>query len=114
MLDDAALARLRELDPDGSTGLVMRVLHTYAASLERLIDELRHARRGGQCDVVRRVAHTLKSSSASVGATAFAALCAQVEAATRQPQPGAVEPLLDALETESARVRHAVRLRLSN
>lgn len=112
-LDDAALARLSELDPDGSNGLVERVLSTYAASLDRLMAELRAARVAGQSDVVRRVAHTLKSSSASVGATVFASLCAQVEAATREPQPGTVEPLLDALEAETVRVRRAVHVRLA-
>ena len=112
-LDDAALARLGELDPDGSRGLVERVLSTYAASLDRLMAELRAARAAGQGDVVRRVVHTLKSSSASVGAIVFAGLCAQVEAATRQPQCGAVEPLLDALEAETARVLRAVHVRLA-
>ena len=87
---------------------------TYAASLERLIGRTASgARAAGQSDVVRRVAHTLKSSSASVGATVFASLCAQVEAATREPQPGTVEPLLDALEAETVRVRRAVHVRLA-
>lgn len=112
-LDAAALARLRELDPSGGNGLVARVLQTYAASLERLTAELEQARAASDRITVRRVAHTLKSSSASVGALAFAALCAQVEAMSRDPQPVGEGALLDQLQAESQRVASAVRARLS-
>jgi histidine phosphotransfer protein HptB len=111
-LDAAALARLSELDPSGCNGLVARVLRTYAASLERLGAELREARAAGDPATVRRVAHTLKSSSASIGALALATLCAQVESAARQPVGGHEQALLDAFDVESQRVVRAVRARL--
>ncbi len=112
-LDEAALARLGELDPTGATGLVERVLKTYALSLERLVDDFARARADGRHDVLRRVAHTLKSSSASVGATEFAALCVQVEAAMGVPQTPESSALLDALMLESQRVARAVQARLA-
>jgi hypothetical protein len=111
-LDVAALARLSDLDPSGCNGLVARVLHTYAVSLERLSAELRQARATGDPATVRRVAHTLKSSSASIGALALAALCAQVESAARQPVAGHVQALLDEFDAESQRVARPVRARL--
>lgn len=112
-LDEAALARLGELDPAGSSGLVGRVLNTYALSLARLADEFTRARAEGEHEVMRRVAHTLKSSSASIGAVEFAALCAQVEAATREPESAASSALIDALLIESHRVARAVQARLA-
>lgn len=113
LLDPAALARLSELDPDGRGGLVKRVLQTYAESLQRLLAELRQARADRRSDVLGRVAHTLKSSSASIGASGFVAMCARVEAAVRAADGSDLSPMLDELEAESLRVERAVRTQLS-
>jgi HPt (histidine-containing phosphotransfer) domain-containing protein len=112
-LDPAALARLSELDPDGRGALVSRVLTAYLGSLSALRDELRAARTVGQHDVVRRVAHTLKSSSASIGASQFVALCARAEAAVRAGAHHELPHLLDELDNESQRVERAVKAALS-
>ncbi|MFO1216922.1 MAG: Hpt domain-containing protein [Burkholderiaceae bacterium] len=108
VIDTAALKRLGELDPGGRAGLVTRLLRTYAESLQHLLAELRLARASADMAVLRRVAHTLKSSSASVGATAFSALCARAEAAAAG-RGGELERLFDALEADSAGVAQAVR-----
>jgi histidine phosphotransfer protein HptB len=112
VLDAAALARLSELDPTGNGTLLQRVLKTYAASLERSRNELARARQPLQPDAVRHLAHTLKSSSASVGALALSALCAQVEQQVRLPQPGDINALLDAMLAEMQRVDGAVQAML--
>lgn len=112
-LDPAALARLSELDPDGRGGLVQRVLQTYVESMHRLLAELRQARAEGCSAVLGRVAHTLKSSSASIGAVGFVSLCARVEAAVRAADGSDLSPMLDELESESLRVERAVRARLT-
>jgi HPt (histidine-containing phosphotransfer) domain-containing protein len=65
-----------------------------------------------QYEQLRHLAHTLKSSSASVGALALSALCAQVEHHVRSPQPGDIAPLLDAMQSEMHRVVHAVQAML--
>ncbi len=82
-LDAAALARLRELDPDGRHGVLVRVLTAYESSLNRLLAQLEAARTQGDPAAVAAVAHTLKSSSASVGALGLAATCARAEARLR-------------------------------
>lgn len=78
-LDAAALAKLRELDPDGRHGVVPRVLAAFETSLTRLLGQLRAQAAQADAEVVAGVAHTLKSSSASVGALALAAACTDVE-----------------------------------
>jgi hypothetical protein len=112
VLDAAALARLAELDPQGSAGLVRRVLATYASALERSRQELLLVRQPVQHEPLRHLAHTLKSSSASVGALALSALCAQVEHMARSRQSGDVATLLDALQAEMQRVAGAVQTML--
>lgn len=82
-LDPQALARLQELDPDGRHGVVPRVLAAYETSLQRMLAQLRAAQGPALASVVANVAHTLKSSSASVGALALAKICAEIEARLR-------------------------------
>ena len=87
-LDATALARLRELDPDGRHGVVMRVLAAFETSLARMLVQLAAQREDGDAGVVSGIAHTLKSSSASVGALALAQACAEVERRLRAGEPG--------------------------
>jgi len=78
-LDRATVARLHELDPDGRHGVVRRVLTAFEASLQRMLVQLTAEQHSGRAEVVSSLAHTLKSSSASVGALALAKACAAVE-----------------------------------
>ena len=90
-LDAAALARLRDLDPDGRHGVVTRVLTAFEASLLRMTAQLQAERVGGNAEVVATVAHTLKSSAASVGALELSRACAEVERRLREGRPGNLE-----------------------
>jgi HPt (histidine-containing phosphotransfer) domain-containing protein len=112
VLDAAALDRLHQLDPGNRSGLVKRVLQTYCESLDRLLVQWHAARAAGDANAMRALAHTLKSSSASVGALALSALCADVEARLRDHQRDDIEPKLDALAGEAARIRAALSLQL--
>lgn len=82
-LDAEALGRLTALDPSGENRLLERVLNAFQGSAVRLVPQLEAGRAGADWNAVRLVAHTLKSSSASIGALALAALCARVETAIR-------------------------------
>ena len=108
VLDAACMAELRALDPDGKAQLVKRVLATYQASLAKLVDQLRAAQAEQGWDQVSRVAHTLKSSSASIGALALSALCADIERLLRAGDNQSAAALLDRFHAEVARVDAAV------
>lgn len=83
-LDEQALARLRELDPEGCLGVVQRVLSAYDKSLSSMAEQLRLQVQRPDAQVVVGIAHTLKSSSASVGALALSRACADLEARLRR------------------------------
>jgi HPt (histidine-containing phosphotransfer) domain-containing protein len=85
-LDPAALQRLHELDPSGTSRLVERVFKAFEDSIERLRPQLLTALARGDATGLRHVAHTLKSSSASIGAIKLSSLCAEMEAMTRDGQ----------------------------
>ena len=108
VLDAAALANLAQLDPTGANQLMARVLNTYRSSMARLLAQLAQARAQPDPATMRLVAHTLKSSSASVGALALAGLCSEAELALREGRMAHLPDLLDQLVAESARVDAAV------
>lgn len=112
VLDEHALDKLRQLDPSGRTGVLQRVLQTYEGSLTRLMAQFAQARSHGDRPALRHVAHTLFSSSASIGALAFAQSCKAVEQHVRDGDPGDIEAKLDLMAQESQRVVVAVRAML--
>ena len=93
-LDPEALARLTELDPKGENQLLERVLRAFQTSAARLMPQLEAARLSGDRATVRLVAHTLKSSSASIGALELSQVCAQVEGLIRAESADDLDPLL--------------------
>lgn len=114
VLDAQALAALAQLDPTGSSRLVQRVMTTYRSSLARLMGQLAQARAQNDTAALRLVTHTLKSSSASVGALVLSALCASAEQAVRDDRLESLPSLLDQLESEAARVDAAVQQLLAD
>ena len=109
VLDGAALQSLRELDPEGKSGLLGRVFKAFETSVARLRPRLHEAGRSADMATVRLVAHTLKSSSASIGALRLSQLCAETEADIRREELAAVPGLLDAIDLEIEGVLQAVR-----
>lgn len=105
-LDAGALQRLRELDPDNRNGIVERVLHTYQTSLGASLQSFDAA--AGDVEQLRRLAHTLKSSSASVGALRLSALCAEVENLARQGRDAELRPAVERLRAEGEHLRDAL------
>lgn len=113
VLDADALERLRELDPLGKSRLLERVLRAFESSASRLAKQFRDARAAGDMQGVRHVVHTLKSSSASIGAVALARLCAEIESSIRAEAFAALPERLDAMDRELTAVLQAVTPMLS-
>ncbi|MDQ6630118.1 MAG: Hpt domain-containing protein [Pseudomonadota bacterium] len=108
VLDDAALQRLRDLDPSGQSRLVGRVMRAFGVSVARLGPQLRQARQQSDTVAIRHVAHTLKSSSASIGALKLSGIFADIETAIRLETVGEIGALLDAVDRELPVVLEAV------
>jgi histidine phosphotransfer protein HptB len=111
-LDEQALARLRELDPDGRHGVMQRVLQAYETSLERQLAKAVEALAAGDAAAVGGIAHMLKSSSASVGALTLAARCAEIDRAVRAGTLTDLGAEVETLLAEGKRALLAVRAML--
>lgn len=97
-LDAKALAGLRELDPTGQNRLMERVFAAFQSSTARLLPQLLQAQRNADRAGMRYVAHTLKSSAASVGGMKLSTLCADLETRIRLEEAGDLLPQVQALE----------------
>jgi len=111
-LDETALAKLRELDPEGRHGVLVRVMTAYESSLVRLLAQLADAHARGDRNAIGTIAHTLKSSSASVGALALSAGCAETERSVRSGDSAGLGSQVEALQVEGGRVLESVRAML--
>lgn len=108
-LDTEALARLADLDPTGQSRLLKRLLDTFDKSLDRMLPQLEQARDAADVQAVHLVAHTLKSSSATVGAMALSRQCAMVEYLAREGRLVEAAGGMRQLLLEAAAAREAVR-----
>lgn len=114
VLDEQALARLRELDPGGNNHLLERVVGAFLKALEQQEDVLRQGLAPDpDLAAVRHVAHTLKSASASLGALSLSQRCADIEAAARAGEGPLLPALTSAVLVEIDAARQAMQPLLS-
>ncbi len=109
VLDAQALERLRELDPNGENRLMERVVNAFESSVGRLMPQLQDALNANELGGIRHVAHTLKSSSASIGAMKLSRMCSDVESRARQEQSEGMPERIANLQTEVEIVRVALK-----
>ena len=88
VIDSAALEAIRSLQSDAAPRLLAQVVQIYLDSTPALIEQLRTGMGNSDHDAIRAAAHSLKSSSANLGAKTFADLCRRVEMAARTGSMG--------------------------
>jgi HPt (histidine-containing phosphotransfer) domain-containing protein len=108
-LDAQALAGLRALDPSGENRLIERVVRAFESSSDKLLPQLRDALGSSDGETIRHVAHTLKSSSASVGALKLSRLCAEIEAMMREGLKDGIDTRVALVHAEVEGTRRALR-----
>jgi HPt (histidine-containing phosphotransfer) domain-containing protein len=106
-LDEARIATLRDLDGGDGTLLSMLV-DEYDRDTRIQIDRLHAAVAEGDPHTVERCAHTVKGASANIGAMRLADLCRELESLGRAGALGEAPAILDRVETEFDKVRHAL------
>ncbi|HEY5456999.1 MAG TPA: response regulator [Acidothermaceae bacterium] len=106
-LDPSQIEMLRSLD-DGDGAVLGEIIDEYLTQTAQGRGEL--VRVVGERDTraLERAAHTLRGSSANVGATALAAVCAQIETLARISQLDDAADLIQRFDTEFARARDAL------
>ncbi|WP_288378403.1 response regulator, partial [uncultured Massilia sp.] len=108
----AALDNIRALSRDGGDALVQKVVAAYMGDTPRHLATLRQAIDGADAGSVRRVAHSLKSASANVGAAHLATLCKELEQLGRAESVTGAGRILTDMEREFQSVRQSLHAML--
>jgi signal transduction histidine kinase/DNA-binding response OmpR family regulator len=107
-IDPAALERVRALEETAGSGLLARTVATYVESSSGLASQARDALQAGDAKSLARAAHTLKSSSAQLGALRLSSLCKELEARARAGSIEDCEALMTEISTELEDVHEAL------
>jgi CheY-like chemotaxis protein len=112
-VDHRALMNIAALQQPGSPPVLPRVISTYFQSSGKLLEKLRQAVEQGEADVAREAAHSLRSSSANLGAKHLASLSRELEEAGRAHSMEKTGPLWEQIKTEHGRVVAALQKELA-
>jgi len=107
-LDPDMVAQLRQLERLTRPGIVAQLVATYLDNSARLAEALTAGVAASDLDAVRRASHSLKSTSASMGALAFSRRCGEIERAAREGRLVLDRDTLATLLDEHEGVRLAV------
>ncbi|MBI1907250.1 MAG: response regulator [Rhodocyclales bacterium] len=88
-IDAGALQALRALQRPDRPSVLTRMIDLFDRDAPRLLGEMRDAARTGDTTALRDAAHLLKSNCATIGATALAAICREIEQNAKQRARGA-------------------------
>ena len=102
VLDESALDAIRNC-PNGDR-ILRGAIEGFRRDTPARLAELRQAQIDGDIEVVERVAHTLKSSSALLGARRLSKLCLRVEREASTPASETVRSMIGKIERAAAAI----------
>lgn len=104
IIDQRILDRIRSLQQPGQTDLICQIIRMYLDSSPHSIEQIKYAIREKDGETLRISAHTLKSSSANIGATRLAELFKMFEDFGRENRINSAEKQLAGLESAYQKV----------
>jgi CheY-like chemotaxis protein len=104
-VDRNVLDELKELADEDDPDFLKGLIDSYLTASEPLISQIQNAVAQGNCDELRKAAHTLKGSSSSLGVVKVGEISFGLETLGRNGTVAGAEVLLDQLVKEFARAR---------
>jgi CheY-like chemotaxis protein/HPt (histidine-containing phosphotransfer) domain-containing protein len=108
-LDKTTIDYLKSLRRGDGPSVLERAVGMYLENAPTVLEELRRAIAGGDASAVWKIAHSLKSSSASLGAKQLAQHIGDMEGRARQNDLVEADSRLVRIETEFQKVSSALR-----
>lgn len=106
-VDLTVLLAFEEMQVEGEPDLIVELIDLYLKDAPLRLTSMREAAAEGDEVALRRAAHGLKGSSASIGVGHVAALCEELERVPRVDAVGQVRALLEQLGQELEGARRA-------
>jgi HPt (histidine-containing phosphotransfer) domain-containing protein len=94
VIDMSVIADLRELGGADDPGLLSELIDLFLNDAPARLRDVENGLASGEIKLVERAAHTLKSSSANIGALNLSAICKRIEELARNQEKDAIKPLL--------------------
>ena len=110
-IDTAVLQELQEIAGDDSE-MVVEIIDCYLEDTPILLDKISQAIEQEQPELLQKSAHTMKSSSAYVGATKLSELCKKLEYIGRGGTTKGADVILSQVKAEYERVENALGYQL--
>lgn len=108
-VDPRVLRELTELGGEDDPGLLLELIDLFLDDAPRCLDEMQRGLSTGDVKLLERAAHTLKSSSANLGARTLSTLCLRMEESARSNQVERLPALLTESQQHWPRVVAALR-----
>ena len=108
VLDRQALDELGKLITNGKPELLARVINLYLVESPKLIQKLKQAADANDAPEIARSAHSLRSSSANVGAGVLSRYCGDIEASAHRADTEEARKILAIIDAEHGRVQAAL------
>jgi CheY-like chemotaxis protein len=102
------LDELKKASPDSWNALVLRILNLFHENTPKLIEEIKRGSIEKNVDMIRRAAHSLKSSAANIGAMNMAAYCKELEHQAAEKKLEIPEEVADILIIKYQEVQRAL------
>lgn len=110
-IDATAYAALEEI-ADGDNEFMSELLNQYLVDADQLVSALAPALADSNAEELERAAHTLKSSSANVGAMTLSNLCEELQCIGRSGDLGDAAEKVPLALSEFTRVCDELKVRL--
>jgi CheY-like chemotaxis protein/HPt (histidine-containing phosphotransfer) domain-containing protein len=104
-VDAKALENIRALQAPGRLDLLSKLIGLYLSGSPKVLGDLREAAVRRDADALHTASHTLKSSSANLGALMLSTLCKELETRAREGRIDDAAEAVAGIEAEYGRVK---------
>ena len=109
VIDPKVIQGLRDLGGEDEPGLLAELIKIFLEDAPQRMKDITEGLAGGDLLRVERGAHTLKSSSANIGALALSDLCRRIVESARAQRPETLPELCDESARSLAEAAEALR-----
>ncbi|MBC8009453.1 MAG: Hpt domain-containing protein [Burkholderiales bacterium] len=109
VLDSEAIENLRALGDEGDDTFLREIIGIYLEDVPQRLNDLKTAQGANDRPLFTRSAHTIKGSSANVGATEVRVLAEKLEHSSKSEALAALDEQVGDLEAAFARARQALQ-----
>ncbi|MCR4408577.1 MAG: response regulator, partial [Anaerolineae bacterium] len=107
-IDNTVLGKVRAIGGENASAFLTELIAAFEEDANKLLAELREAAAENNAEGLRRAAHTLKGSSATLGAMRLSAMCQELELMGCQGTLAGVTERVAQIETEYEHVKAAL------